>query len=80
MTHVTVHQAKTNLSKLLSEVEAGKEIVLCRGKQPVARLVPLREEPRKRPMVGIVTSKAVRYTKDCFNPLSPKELEEWGIS
>ncbi len=46
---VTVHEAKTHLSRLLAEVEAGSEIVLARGKVPVARLIPLTPvEPKRR--------------------------------
>lgn len=41
MTTVTIHEAKTNLSRLLNLVEDGKEIIIARGKTPVARLVPL---------------------------------------
>ena len=37
----TIHQAKTNLSKLVARVEAGEEIVIARGKTPVAKMVPL---------------------------------------
>jgi prevent-host-death family protein len=37
---VTVHAAKTRLSQLLARVEAGEEIILARGRQPIARLVP----------------------------------------
>ena len=33
---VTVHEAKTHLSKYLAEVENGLEIVISRGKKPVA--------------------------------------------
>ncbi len=40
MTEVTVHEAKTNLSKLLRRVEAGEDIVIKRGVKVVARLVP----------------------------------------
>lgn len=40
MTKVTVHAAKTNLSKLLAKVEAGDEVIICRGHKEVARLVP----------------------------------------
>jgi len=42
MREVGVHEAKTHLSKLLREVEAGTEVVILRGGKPVARLVPLR--------------------------------------
>lgn len=38
---VTIHTAKTTLSQLIARVEAGEEILLARGKQPVAKLVPL---------------------------------------
>ena len=37
----TVHQAKTHFSRLLKEAEAGKEVVVMRGKKPVAKIVPI---------------------------------------
>jgi prevent-host-death family protein len=40
---VNIHTAKTNLSSLLAEVEAGKEIVIARAGKPVARLIPVRK-------------------------------------
>ena len=45
---VNVHVAKTHLSRLLEDVEAGEEIVLARAGRPVARLVPFvpAREPR----------------------------------
>ena len=36
---VNVHQAKTQLSRLLAQVEAGEEVVIARRGEPVARLV-----------------------------------------
>ncbi len=36
-----MHQAKTHLSQLLRRVAAGEEIIILRGREPVARLVPL---------------------------------------
>ena len=41
MTEVGVHEAKTNLSHLLRRVAEGEEIVVGRGKEQVARLVPM---------------------------------------
>lgn len=38
MTKVTIHVAKTNLSKLIAQVEAGGEVVICRGDVEAARL------------------------------------------
>jgi len=36
---ITIHAAKTNLSKLIARVEAGEEIVIYRGDKPAAKLV-----------------------------------------
>ena len=43
---VTIHEAKTHLSKLISAVERGEEVVIARRDKPVARLV--KEEPVRR--------------------------------
>ncbi|CAN5439274.1 hypothetical protein BH10ACT6_BH10ACT6_10500 [soil metagenome] len=45
---VNVYEAKTSLSKLLTEVEVGEEIVISRNGRPIARLTPIqqRTEPR----------------------------------
>ncbi len=44
----TVHQAKTNLSKLLRKAARGEEVIIARGKTPVARLVALPHQKKKR--------------------------------
>jgi prevent-host-death family protein len=41
---VNIHTAKTTLSKLIAEVEAGEEIVIARAGKPVARLVAARKK------------------------------------
>ena len=41
METITTHEAKTHLSRYLAEVEGGKEFIIARGKNPVAKLVPL---------------------------------------
>ena len=41
--NVTIGEAKTHFSKLVRRVEAGEEIVVRRGSEPVARIVPLRK-------------------------------------
>jgi len=47
---VNIHQAKTHLSRLLSRVAAGEEIVIAKAGKPVARLVPFRKTKGKRPL------------------------------
>jgi prevent-host-death family protein len=70
---VNVHEAKTHLSKLLDEVEAGREIVLARNGKPCAKLVPI-ESPKQRAM-GFVRG---RVTQAFFEPLGEEELSAWG--
>ena len=41
MTTVTVHYAKTHLSKLIAAAERGEEVVIARGDKPAVRLTPL---------------------------------------
>lgn len=80
MTTVTIHQAKTTLSKLVAKVQAGHEIVVCRGRLPVAKLVPYQTASSKRPKVGELTSAPIQCQPGCFAPLSDEEMEAWGMA
>ena len=79
MKTVTTHQAKTHLSRLLKEVQAGESVVILSGSVPVAKLVAIRSEKAARPPVGTVTSPEVRYSDDAFRPLTDDDLEAWGL-
>jgi len=75
METVTIHTAKTTLSQLLARVEAGEEIILARGNEPIAKLVPYRAPPTKRrfgAMRGII-----RIGPAFFEPLPEEELAKW---
>ena len=41
---VSVYEAKTHLSRLIGDVEAGNEVTITRHGKPVARLVPVVDE------------------------------------
>ena len=45
---VNIHEAKTHLSRLLEEVRQGEEVVIAKAGKPVARLVAVPEEPKRR--------------------------------
>ena len=49
MRQVNMHEAKTQLSKLVDEVQSGTEVIIARSGKPVARLVPYEacKAPRK---------------------------------
>ena len=40
MHQVNMHEAKTQLSKLVDEVQSGTEVIIAKSGKPVARLVP----------------------------------------
>lgn len=45
---VNVHEAKTHFSKLLERVAIGEEVIIAKAGKPVAKLVPLADQPKKR--------------------------------
>ena len=49
---VNVHQAKTQLSRLLRRVSRGEEIILAKAGKPIAKLVPYREPTRGKRVFG----------------------------
>lgn len=53
METVNIHQAKTNLSRLLSRVELGEEIIISNRGIPVAKLVPFRSSSNRRSCLGL---------------------------
>lgn len=75
METVTIHAAKTTLSQLLLRVEAGEEIVLARGKEPVAKLVPFKSIRKKR-RFGALKGK-VSVGPEFFEPLPDQDLKQW---
>jgi prevent-host-death family protein len=79
MTYVGMHEAKTNLSKLVERVENGEEIVITRNGQPAAKLVPA---PKKRPISEALGSmKGEIWMADDFDELpdDPEFLEAFGL-
>ena len=76
MAIVTIHKAKTELSKLLKRVEAGEEIIIARGDKPVARLVPAEPIVKKSRGRGAWKGKFT-LPDSFFDPLPDDELDAW---
>ncbi len=72
----TMHKAKSMLSQLVEEAASGKEVIIARGKLPVARLVPIKPVTNRKP--GTLKGK-LKAQAGAFDPLSAKELKAWGI-
>ena len=71
MQKVNIHEAKTNLSRLVDEVTGGAEIVIAKAGKPVAKLVPIGRGGRVR-KPGFLKGK-IRIAADFDAPL-PSEL------
>lgn len=73
---VNVHAAKTNLSKLIEQAEAGEEVIIARNSEPVVKLVPVGRTKPKR----VFGSMKGRFTvpPEFFDPLPDDELAAWG--
>jgi prevent-host-death family protein len=72
---VNIHEAKTQLSRLLSRVERGEEIVIARAGRPVARLLPFEARGARRVLGGDEDS--VWIAADFDAPLPEDVLAEF---
>ena len=79
MKQFATHQAKTHLSQLIREVQAGETGVILNGMIPVAELIAVGSDVSSRPKIGTVTSNPVQDADDAFAPLTQDELKEWGL-
>lgn len=69
---LNIHQAKTHLSRYLSELREGDTIILCRRNEPVAEIRPLPARQRQPRPIGLGKG-TVEVTESFFEPL-PEEL------
>jgi prevent-host-death family protein len=73
MAKINMHEAKTNLSRLVDRVAEGEEIVIARNGEPVALLSPIRRAVRKP---GRLKGR-IRMTADFDAPLPQGLLDAW---
>ncbi len=74
MAIISIHEAKTHLSRLIQRALAGEEIIVSKGKEPVVKIVPIPEARKNRKpggAKGIVKS----ISKDFDKPL--EEFEDY---
>jgi prevent-host-death family protein len=73
MQQVTIHAAKTHLSKLIEAALDGEEIVIAKGSKPVVRLVPV---TRGAFRIGLLAGQ-LGTTPDFFEPMDASDLDLW---
>jgi prevent-host-death family protein len=71
---VNIHEAKSNLSKLIERARAGDEVIIAKAGTPMVRLVPV-DSPRK-PIFGSAKGQIV-FKKGWDAPMTKRELDEF---
>lgn len=74
MTIVTVHDAKTRLSRLIADALEGEEIIIARRDAPVVRLVPVHPLAQRR--FGALRD-VMNVGPEFDAPLDAEELAAW---
>jgi antitoxin (DNA-binding transcriptional repressor) of toxin-antitoxin stability system len=72
--HLNIHDAKTNLSRYLSELSSDERIILCRRNQPVAEIRLLPQAARKPRQLGLAKGDFV-VEAAFFDPLPDEILD-----
>ena len=70
---VTIHAAKTQLSKLIEAAVAGEDVVIAKGSHPMVRLVPIKAGQFK---IGLLAGKLGKIP-DFLEPMSEDDLTLW---
>jgi prevent-host-death family protein len=71
MVSVNMHEAKTQLSRLVERAAGGEEIVIAKAGKPMVRLVPV-EQPAKRRLPGML--KGQIWMAEDFDAPLPEDL------
>jgi prevent-host-death family protein len=71
---VTIHTAKTQLSKLIEAAAAGEDVVVAKGDTPVARIVPVRKGQFK---IGILKDELKGAVPDFLEAMDDESLDLW---
>ena len=74
---VTIHEAKTHLSRLIAAVERGEEVIISRRDKPVVRLVIEKQEKPQRGLgglAGFMSDELLEHLTN--NPALDKEIED----
>ncbi|WP_428355339.1 type II toxin-antitoxin system Phd/YefM family antitoxin [Methyloprofundus sp.] len=68
MLQMNIHEAKTHLSQLLEQIEAGEDVIIARHGKPIARLIPYSVKPVQQREPGSLHGK-ISFNEDFDAPL-----------
>ncbi len=70
--HVKIGEAKTHLSALLAEVEAGEDLIICRGSTPIAHVTRVVREQDHAALCATLRSERAKQ-----RPVTTREILSW---
>mgnify|MGYP000110678597 CR=1 FL=1 len=79
MITTNIHNAKTNLSKLVALAAAGEKVIICKNNIPMAQLMPMNAERATKPVRFGRYEGKIKYDPDIFKAMTAEEVrEEFG--
>ena len=78
MLQLNINEVKTHLSGILSQVEKGETVIICRRNKPVAEIKPIRKPPAKKRPIGLAGREYPDFKlgDEFFEPL-PEDILEY---
>ena len=70
---VNIHEAKTNLSKILIQIEKGETYLICRNGKPVADIIPHQQKQKRSIPHPLMCKIEINY-----DPTEDLTEDEWG--
>ena len=86
---VTISEFRARLAEMVGRAERGEEVVIARGREPVAKLIPLRRRRRLGVLKEMLSAQELAaFTEAVEKPLSPsdqaalegEETDVFGVS
>ena len=72
---VNMHEAKSQLSKLVALARQGESVTIAIHGKPVVKLTPIKQEP----IFGLGKDQCPPVPWSAFAPVSDEEALEWGL-
>ena len=70
---VNIHEAKTQLSRLIEQALRGEEVIIAKAGHPVVRLIPIQ---KPKPILGSARG-TIKFQPGWDDPLTGKEIEDF---
>jgi prevent-host-death family protein len=74
---VNIHEAKSQLSKLIEKAMNGEEVVIAKAGKPMVKLTKMKQPKRQRPIFGDAKDRIIEVDPDWWKPMTDEEANEF---